>query len=256
MSAAPCPDWRPMLHGLADDELDDEAARACRAHVAACAACATTLADIRALRARLSDPALRWSAPADLRRRIAETLAREGGRQANRIRPWAILDRLGRWSLLPAAAALAASLLLQITPPASDMALPRDIVAGHIRSLLADHLTDVTTSDQHTVKPWFSGRVDFAPPVIDLADRRFPLVGGRADYLDGRVVAALVYGHGGHVINLFIWPGAPEPDRALGIDGYSLYGWSRAGLTFWAVSDLDPTVLQEFRDDYAARAPK
>ncbi len=255
---APCSERRERLHAYADGELPPREATECRDHVATCPGCAAALAEIAASRRLLAAEGLRWTAPAGLQRRVAAAIAEEAAssRRGKRYGLGRLLDRLGRWSLLPAAAALAASLLIQVIPQGPGDSLAQEVVAGHIRSLLADHLTDVATSDQHTVKPWFSGRVDFAPPVVDLADRQFPLVGGRADYLDGRVVAALVYRHGGHVINLFVWPAPPAPDHARTVDGYSLFAWSRAGLSFWAVSDAEPVVLEEFKDDFTARAPQ
>jgi anti-sigma factor RsiW len=136
--------------------------------------------------------------------------------------------------------------------------LDRQLVASHVRSLLADHLTDVATSNQHVVRPWFNGKVDVAPPVPELADQGFPLVGGRLDYIDGRVTPAIVYKRRLHTVNLFVWPAEGHGlarGRTARRDGYSLVEWTAGGLRFAAVSDIDMADLQQFRAAYVARSP-
>jgi len=158
---------------------------------------------------------------------------------------------LGRWIAAGSALALAASLTLFVAVPLRGPDLENELVSGHVRSLLADHLTDIKTSDQHVVKPWFAGKLDFSPPVVDLASSGFPLVGGRLEYLSGRVMAALVFRRGEHSINLFIAPGAnkgPTAPRSdtLSRDGYHILHWTAGGMNFWAVSDLNAAELHEF----------
>ena len=148
------------------------------------------------------------------------------------------------------------SLLRQI--PAVDELLGREAVSNHVRSLMADHIADVPTSDQHTVKPWFNGKLDFSPPVIDLDEQGFSLVGGRLDYLDSRVVAALVYKRRQHVINLFVWP-TDESDRAgqtATYQGYNVVHWRQDNMSYWAVSDLNANELREFAQLERSKNPQ
>ena len=129
-----------------------------------------------------------------------------------------------------------------------------ELVDNHVRSLIGDHLTDVRSTDQHTVKPWFAGKVDFAPFVVDLAAQGFPLIGGRVDYIDGHAAAALVYGRRRHFINLFIWPAAAT-DKREGLreyNGYSLLHWVNDGMSYWAVTDASPFDLATLRQAYTS----
>jgi anti-sigma factor RsiW len=260
----PCPDWELLLHGFVDGELDAANTLRCEQHLAGCPGCAAEVTNLLALRRRMAQENVRWPAPEALRQNILAAIALEtsGAAPAQRA-AGAWLPSLrrafgfaGRWSFVPSLAVLAAGLVLILTPPQARSTLPDEIVASHVRSLLASHLTDVATSDQHTVKPWFGGKVDFSPPVVDLAARGFPLVGGRVDYVGGRVVAALVYRRNGHVINVFVWPAAAPSHASIEREGYNLINWAQAGLNFWVVSDLNTVELKEFQEDFSEETPR
>jgi anti-sigma factor RsiW len=251
-----CPDKRLLLHGLIDGELDAANALGLEAHLQGCAGCTEELARLQALRRRLAEPALSYPAPEGLRARITAAITAEDARE-RRMKPGWSVRRLAPFVLGGGMAALAASLALVVFRPAApSLTLERELVDDHVRSLLAQHLTDVASTDQHTVKPWFGGRVDYSPPVVDLKDQGFPLAGGRLDYVDGKVTAALVYRRRLHVINLFVRPASGRADAAFETsrDGYNLVRWRKGGLEFWAVSDVNRTELEQFRDLFEQRA--
>jgi anti-sigma factor RsiW len=144
------------------------------------------------------------------------------------------------------------------TPSSPDEALIQQVVSSHIRSLMANHLVDVASTDQHTVKPRFDGKLDFAPPVIDLASKGFHLVGGRLDYLDNRPVAALVYRYQKHIINLFIWPSTSGEDttpQMTSQQGYNVIYWKQSGMDYWAVSDVGEAQVQQFAHLIQSQTP-
>jgi anti-sigma factor RsiW len=254
-----CQETRALLHAFLDDELDPVRSLSVQSHVNACADCAREHAAHRSLRAALRDEALYFRSPAGFESRVRASLASRGAIEHRA--GW--LDAVGallrvRWAWLPVGAAAALLVVTSMTiwrieapgpGPLSEDILGRDVVASHVRSLMADHLTDVPSSDQHTVKPWFNGRLDFSPPVKDLTGEGFPLVGGRLDYLAGRPVAALVYQRRLHVINLMVWPAPGEPDRSLAAathQGYRVLHWTQGGMSYWAVSDLNEKEMKEF----------
>lgn len=259
----PCPDREPLIHALIDGELDAANTLAVEAHMAACPGCAALYADLAALRSRLATPGLSPASPPGLGRAIeariaAEVRERRPARAIGLRKIWARLD--AGWASAGAMAAVAASLLVVQIQSSGAPGLGEQLVADHVRSTLATHLVDVATSDRHVVKPWFNGKVDFAPPVPELADAGFPLVGGRLDYADGQRVAAVVYRRRAHVINLFVLPANPRTwthawTLGQARTGYSVVRWRRGGLEFWAVSDLEAAELERFRQAFDAHAP-
>ena len=151
--------------------------------------------------------------------------------------------------------ALAASLaMLLLVQPSQQAGLEQQLISSHVRSLQPGHLTDVETTNQHIVKPWFNGKIDFAPPVPELADQGFPLAGGRLDSIDGKTVAAIVYHRRLHTVNLFVWPGASGHDRTSTEEGFAVTEWGDNGLRFAAVSDIAPDELAQFERTFRARA--
>ncbi|HET7224285.1 MAG TPA: zf-HC2 domain-containing protein [Candidatus Eisenbacteria bacterium] len=251
-----CEQIRELLSPFSDDELDAASSRAVERHVAGCAACAAALDELRALGIRVRREADYEPAPDTLRARVLADigLARPGasGPRAETIAPGrARIARANPWRGL----AIAAGLLVLLGGAwyggrigAGEDALMREVTAAHVRSLQPGHLMDVVSTDQHTVKPWFAGRLDYSPPVTDLAPD-FPLIGGRLDVLNGRPVAALVYQRRKHVINVFAWP-EPGARDAVGPttsrDGWHVIEAAHAGMALRVVSDLDPRELEGF----------
>jgi anti-sigma factor RsiW len=163
--------------------------------------------------------------------------------------------RLPGWLAPGVAGALAASLAVMVlTPGQSETALDQQLVSSHVRSLQPGHLTDIQTSNQHVVKPWFNGKIDFAPPVPELAAQGFPLAGGRLDSIDGKTVAAVVYHRRLHTVNLFVWPAKGASERSSLEDGFAVTEWSDGGLRFAAVSDIAPKELSQFEQAFRAQA--
>src|SRR5262249_20742157 len=229
-----------------DRELDVAKSVEIDGHVRECLQCTAVLRQFEALRSSLNAASLLFTPATGLERRVRKALQREVRPRARfGLTPW-------RWVAVPLAASLAAALAWNMAAyrgaqSGADL-LSTELVSSHVRSLLVDHLVDVATSDQHTVKPWFNGKVDFAPPVNDFTDSGFALVGGRVDYIAGRPVAVVVYKRRQHVVNVFIWPSKPDEEQTRhrgALEGYHLLRWTRPGLTLWAVSDVTSADLED-----------
>jgi anti-sigma factor RsiW len=236
-----------LIHPYLDDELDLVRSLEIEAHLNDCQTCAKAYDELRTFHSALSDSALRFEPPAALRNRIRSAIRDESEETDRTLRfSW-------RW-VIPAVSfavllIVAWAVLALVSRSSTSDLVAQEIVSSHVRSLMEKHLTDVPSSDQHTVKPWFNGRLDFSPPVKDLAAAGFSLVGGRLDYIGNRPVAALVYQHRQHYINVFVWPSTGAADAsgsALVRQGYNLIHWSNSGMNYWAISDLNLAELQQF----------
>lgn len=234
-----CVDQELLIGGLVDGELDAANTALVEAHVARCEACREELERLQAVRSLLQIEGVRDRAPESLTRRIA-SLPEVAPKAANE-------NRVPSWLAPGAIGALAASLaMISLVTPATTAAVDQDLVSSHVRSLQPGHLTDVQTTNQHIVKPWFNGRIDFAPPVPELADKGFPLVGGRLDSIDGKTVPAIVYKRRLHTVNLYVWPTKESGERAFVKEGFAVREWTRNGLRFAAVSDIPAAELEQF----------
>jgi anti-sigma factor RsiW len=242
-----CVDQELLLGGLVDGELDAANTALTEAHAARCEGCREELERLQALHNLLARDEVRHRTPEALVRRIHALPGLAG--------PPATRSMLPGWLAPGVVGALAASLaLVTFVPPSSQSVVDEQLVSSHVRSLQPGHLIDVQTSNQHVVKPWFNGKVDFAPPVPELADRGFPLVGGRLDSIDGKTVGVIVYRRRLHTVNLFVWRSDKTFDGTSVEDGFNLAKWSDGGLSFAAVSDVAPQDLSEFENLYRGRS--
>jgi anti-sigma factor RsiW len=239
-----CGEAGALLEACMDQELRPGESASVRTHVATCSACGRRLAELESL-GRTVRRLPYYTAPEGLRTRIVN----------QRTRPLSVRPLLAWAAAVTLVASLGgAGLLIRSTRNARAVesvaeSVAEDVVGSHVRALMGDHLLDVRSTDQHTVKPWFLGKLDFSPPVNDLASLGFPLAGGRLDYIAGRPVPALIYKRRDHAINLFMWPEQPataRPAEARTIRGFHMRHWTRSGMSFWAVSDLNDAELEEF----------
>jgi mycothiol system anti-sigma-R factor len=264
-----CQEITDLMDGYLDGELDVLTSQKIEQHLRDCPKCEQSCEVETAMAHAISQTIPYYKAPPELRERIHVSLREAIGAPTSRgaagedslpvRRPEAgrrsvFFDMPWNWLALAAAIALAAivasSFLARLRQPGADQFLATQLIASHVRSLMANHLTDVASSDQHTVKPWLDLKLNFAAPVVDLSGEGFPLIGGRLDYLDNHSVAALVYQRRKHFINLFIWPTTPEDSKEQKMverQGYHLVHWIDGDFTYWAVSDVSVGDLQNFQ---------
>ena len=259
-----CSESEVLIHALLDGELDAGHAHEVEAHLTGCSNCSAKLAMFREMRQAMSETNLAESAPAHLRQRIEAAVASAAKPQtspapslAARLKFWPRVRRsffggFAAGAVLSAAAA--AILFIAVVHDDQAQRIAGDVVSAHLRSLQAGHLTDVETSDRHTVKPWFNGRLDVSPPVVDLSAEGFALVGGRLDEVNGETTAAVVYRRRQHLINVFVARhlGHNLGETSEARHGFNVRHWTQSGLDFWAVSDINTAELNEFCQSFAA----
>ena len=245
-----CQQAQELIQSYGDGELELAGSLEVERHMQECQICANAYSRHTTLTSALKNSSLYYTAPDKLEKRIRASLRKEAkSEQPRRAFVW-------RWATATVALALLLMLAFLVWRPGSfrssgDELLAQEIVSNHVRSLLpgGSHLTDVLSSDQHTVKPWFDGKVDFAPPVRDFASQDFPLYGGRLEYLNNRTVATLIYKRRLHYINLYVWPtdqAGSSAETTVQRQGYNMIHWKSGGMNFWAISDLNAVELQEF----------
>jgi anti-sigma factor RsiW len=235
-----CLEIERQLDAYIDGELSAAESAALQEHIRTCAACGQRLAERQSL-GQLVRQGPYYTAPDRLR--MAVRAAPKSRRLTPTVLAWAASVLLAA----SVAGVMMAGARRARTATESSASISNDVVGGHVRALMGDHLFDVRSTDQHTVKPWFLGKLDFSPPVIDTTSIGFPLIGGRLDYIGGRPVAALVYQRRQHTINVFVWPDATTaPPASESVRGFQIQHWTRDQMAFWAVSDLNQAELGEF----------
>lgn len=250
-----CEQAHVAISALVDGELNGEQQQPVEEHLASCATCSAIAEDYRRIGSSLKVAAYQ-RAPAALAERIRLQIAREGqGREPLSAAGWGRYARHAATLLLVAGLSASAAWHFATSRHVHNT-LHGDIVVAHVRSMVQDNPTQITSSDRHTVKPWFIGRLDYSPPVLDLTAQGFPLKGGRLDIIGDRRVASIVYTRRQHVINLFVWPadgGAAKQPEPAAAKGYNALTWTAEGVVYWAISDLNLLELKQFQTLLAGR---
>lgn len=243
-----CDKYRPLIDSIVDGEASPDVLAEIKQHVTQCPDCAKAYQHRQHLSRLIRTEATRFVPSQDFTDRIRAAVS--PAPKPKRL-SWITGGALGM-----SVAALAASLALFIAlPPAQDQ-LTHDLLSAHIRALQGTHLIDVASSDQHTVKPWFNGKINLSPVVVDMSDVGYPLVGGRLDYIDNTSAAVLVYRHAAHVIDVFSWAqgeGGQKTPKTISRNGYFLVTWNRDHMGYAMVSDLNVKELETFRQQWSQR---
>ena len=243
-----CKQALTLLSAHIDQELGMNDSIELDAHLLTCACCREQHTRLMALRTVVKTQTTYFSAPTHLESQLKRHITSSVEKKASRTIWWLnnVWNRQNLSTVLISLVAISWSLTLYLIQPSASERLADEVIASHVRSLMLNHIADVDSSDQHTVKPWFNGKLDFSPTVSDLSADGFSLIGGRLDYLDHRPVAALVYRHRQHLINLYVWPVTNQQqvsEQTQSQRGYHLVHWGEVGMTYWAVSDLDSREL-------------
>src|SRR6184192_3702992 len=277
-----CEEAIKLMDGYLDGELDPITSQAIEQHLRICRKCDQAYKAHGSLIRAMGNATPYYNAPAELRQRIQSSLREEIAERPTRnvvrdVRQvfrrnqpelrtslwgtpwnWLGLAGLGVAAAIIFAAIITLNLVPRLQRPGADQFLATQLIASHVRSLMANHLTDVASSDQHTVKPWLDAKLDFAPAVVDLSPKGFPLIGGRLDYLDNRSVAALIYQRRKHFINFFVWPAGADAARstkAMTREGYQLLHWKDSDFNYWAVPDVNSINLKILKSKYKEKTP-
>lgn len=244
-----CPEMNPLLHAYVDGELDVMRSLDVERHLKTCAACSAAKRSLQSLHSALRHSGLSYSAPSSLRKRLLS----EVSENPNETRPRNSAPWLWQWLAVGALGFAVMTLMLRPAGVSNQNRLADEAISSHVRSLMPGHLIDVVSANPHTVKPWFNGKIDFAPTVKDLTEEGFPLIGGRLDYLDSQTVAALVYKRNpqtndglGHTINVFVWPAKRIESGIIQTRGYNVINEDVNGLQYSIVSDLNSKELGDF----------
>lgn len=236
-----CAEFNLLVHAYVDGELDVMRSVEVEQHARGCAACAAKISAIKSLQVALRENELGYHAPASLRHAVRQMAAPAEPQPRPQDWQW-----LWKFFAVGATAVAVVALMLRSATLSEFNPVLGEVVDAHVRSLMANHLTDVLSSDKHTVKPWFAGKLDFSPDVKDFTPQEFPLYGGRLDYLNGHTVAALVYQHNKHLINVFIWPAETATSSSEQTEhGYNVILFDVNHFHYALVSDMDSSEMEQ-----------
>ena len=240
-----CRETKNLLNAYVDGELDSAGSVGVETHVQACASCLADMENLHALSSAIQNGALRFEPSRRLKKNVEAAIRKANPQARPAFSYWGWASAFASIILIVTIASVVA---VRRQASSEEALLIDEIVSSHVRSMMANHITDVASSDSHTVKPWFGGKLNYSPPAKDLTEQGFRLIGGRLDYLEGRPVAAVVYQRSQHFINLFVWPtnnAAIKQNDQLSRQGYNIIHWTQGGMTYWLVSELNLTELYE-----------